>query len=100
MFAFLSNELKSSVEFSNRVFNETIERNTSFATAVIASGVENNKKLRASKTIGDFAGAQMGFISDVQAQVTTLNSANTEALKELRDVATVLAAKVKASVAK
>lgn len=87
MFDSLKEKFQSSLEFSNRLIDETVERQVRFTTDMLTTSVESGKKLRSCTTISDVVEAQTEYLKEVQAQVTALSSEGTSSLKELRDSA-------------
>ena len=100
MLSLLQEQLKTGLEIGTRLIDENVERNIRFATESLNTGLESSKKLRSSKTIGEVVEAQMGYMKDVQTQITSLNTENTAALQELRHSATDFASKIKESIKK
>lgn len=85
MFNMLKDQFKANLEMGTRMFDEGVERQVKFATEMMSINVEGSKKLRAVKSVSDAVEVQKSYLQGVQSQVTSLNTGNTAALKELRD---------------
>ena len=90
MFDTLKEKLASSIEFSNNLIDETIERQVRFTTDMLNTSVESGKKLRGCKNLTDVIETQTEYLKSIQSQVTALNTESTSSLKDLRESASEL----------
>jgi hypothetical protein len=78
----LKEKVKTAASATTGLVDGVAERQVSFATKTLSGSLATAKQLRGSRSLNDLLTLQTSYLTDLQAQLVALGSANAAALKE------------------
>jgi hypothetical protein len=78
----LKEKVKTAASATTSLVDGVAERQVGFATKSLSGSLATARQLRESRSLNDVLALQTSYLTDLQAQLVALGSANATALKE------------------